>query len=112
MEPLCRDQGAYLLLAEGLAKELKPSGIDVLALVPGFMKTELMTLTVFGDFLAIDPNKVARVGLAKLGKKPVVAPGLRPQMIAFSTRWLPRWINTLIFDQVVARAHRSASVLQ
>lgn len=99
-------KGHNLLLAEGLSAELKPSGVDVLAVTPGFMSTDLMPLSAFGKLLAVKPKVVARVALNKLGKQPVVTPGFRHQLFAWSTRFLPRWLNTQIFARVVAGAHK------
>ena len=57
--------------------------------------------------MLLEPETVAQVTLASLGKKRVVTPGLLPKFIAFSTRLQPRFLNTKIFGTVVARAHGS-----
>lgn len=103
-------KGHNLLLAEGLAAELKPLGVDVLAVTPGFMTTELMPLSSFGKLLAIKPEKVVRAALATLGKQSVVTPDFRHQLVASSTRLLPRWLNTQIFARVIAGAHKSERI--
>lgn len=100
-------KGHNLLLAEGLSAELKSSGVDVLAVTPGFMATELMPISFFGKLLAIKPEKVVQSALANLGKQPVVTPGIRHSLIALSTRLLPRWLNTQIFARVISGAQTS-----
>ena len=100
-------KGHNLLFAEGLAEELKRTGVDVLAVAPSFVRTELIKLSPFGRIMLLEPETVAQVTLASLGKKRVVTPGLLPKFIAFSTRLQPRFLNTKIFGTVVARAHGS-----
>ena len=66
------------ILAEGLWKELKPHGIDVIAccagaiLTPGYQKAE-KTKPAPG---AMEADDVAEKTLGALGKKPVIVPGL------------------------------------
>ncbi len=97
-------KGHNLLFAEGLAEELKHDGVDVLAVAPGFMQTELIKLTSFGKFLALEARDVAATALANIGKKRSMTPGLINKLIAFSTRLQPRILNTKIFGAVVSRA--------
>lgn len=65
------------ILAEGLWKELKPRGVDVLAccagaiLTPGYQQAE-KTKPAPGTLSA---NKVAEKTLKALGKKPIIIPG-------------------------------------
>ena len=96
-----------LLLAEGLAEELRHDGVDVVALVPAFMRTELMSLTSFGRLLSLEPSVVARIALASLGKKHRVKPGFINKLISLSTRFQPRVLNTRIFRAVISRAQAS-----
>ena len=102
-------KGHNLLFAEGLGEELKRDGVDVLAVSPAFIRTEFMTLSSFGRILSLEPEAVAKVALASLGKKRVVTPGLRPKLIAFSTRFQPRFLNRKIFGAVVSRAQGSGT---
>ena len=66
------------ILAEGLWKELKPHGIDVLAccagaiLTPGYQKAE-KTKPAPG---ALEAREVAEQTLHALGKGPVIIPGI------------------------------------
>ena len=56
-------KGYNLLFAEGLAEELRRDGVDVLALCPGFTRTEFMRLTRFGKIMSMEANTVVRVAL-------------------------------------------------
>ena len=47
------------------------------------------------------PEAVAEIALRKLGKRTTVVTGLLNRMITFSTRFTPRWMNSLIFGFVV-----------
>ncbi len=101
-------KGHNLLFAEGLAEELKHDGVDVLALSPAFMRTELMSLTPFGRLLSLEPDVVVRVTLASLGRRRRVTPGFLNKLISFSTRFQPRFLNTRIFRAVISRAQGSS----
>ncbi len=97
-------KGHNLLFAEGLGEELKDDGVDVLVVSPAFIQTDFMEMSAFGKALAARPDAVAK-SLASLGRKRVVTPGLVHKLIAFSTRFQPRFLNRKIFGAVVARAH-------
>ncbi len=68
-----------LILAQGLWAELHPYGVDVIGLVLGNVKTP--TLLASGarfdpdDFPGMEPDDVARVGLAHLGETPTFVVG-------------------------------------
>lgn len=96
-------KGHNLLFAEGLAEELVHAGVDVLALCPGFTRTEFMRLTRFGKVMSMDADIVVRVALESLGRKRGVTPGLINKLIVFSTRLQPRVINTKIYRAVIKR---------
>ena len=107
-------KGFDLLLAEGMAAELEPHGVDVQALCPGgtrsgFQAAGSIDTTKFGfmeKFFVMDPPDVVRASLRGLGRKRVVVPGLMNKMMVLSMRWLPRSLNTWILGRVVsAMAH-------
>ena len=83
-----------LMLAEALWAELRPHGIDVLALSPGLTRTEFqqvagtehMTRHGRGDA----PESVVEAALAALGRSPSVVPGARNKLLTFGSRWVPR----------------------
>lgn len=100
-------KGYGLQLAEGLWYELKPHGVDVLALCPGPTDTEGPRRT------GIDPDKVpvkmmhvepvVRAALDGLGKTSVVVPGVTNQITHFLTRILPRRAVTAIAGRLLKR---------
>ena len=97
-------KGHNLLFAEGLGEELERDGVDVLAVTPAFIQTDLMEMSAFGKALAARPDAVAKSALANLGRKRIVTPSLVHKLIAFSTRLQPRFLNRKIFGAVVSRA--------
>ncbi|MBN8222527.1 MAG: SDR family oxidoreductase [Spirochaetes bacterium] len=88
-----------LMLGEALWAELKPKGIDVIALSPGYTRTgfqeagDVQSNPVGGWAAARDV--VARC-LAKLGKKPSTIYGFRNWFLAWSLRFTPRRLVVLL----------------
>ncbi len=81
------------ILAEGLWYELKAHNIDVLACAAGNTKTPNYIATEPDNpgILVpepMDPMKVAKESIAKLGKKPIFAPGIINKMVTFLVRRL------------------------
>ncbi len=97
----CASKAYDLMLAEGLAAELKVHGVDVLALCPGFTRTSFTKLARINDWIAMDAEPVVRLALAKLGKSGFTVPGLFNKVASFSTRFQPRSLNTFIYEQVI-----------
>jgi hypothetical protein len=89
-----------LVLAEGLANELRKSGISVLAVCPGPTRTEFWPAGA-KPLLAMEPGAVVDIALKSLGKRTTVVAGGMNRLIAFSTRLLPRSWNTRIFGRVI-----------
>ena len=63
------------VLAEGLWCEMRPQGVDVLALLAGATRTPSLERSRAGwggnDFAPMEPDQVAREGLANVGNGPV-----------------------------------------
>jgi short-subunit dehydrogenase len=81
------------ILAEGLWHELKPHGVDVLAVIAGATRTPAMLATsqAFATFPgALDPDDVARGALAFLGRGPVWVPGATNRATAKALSPVPR----------------------
>ena len=89
-----------LSFAEGFAREVSGDGIAVLALCPGPTSTEIWPEGATPS-LPMRPEAVVRIALKKLGKRTTVVAGLLNRLITFSTRFAPRWANSLIFGRVV-----------
>jgi len=89
-----------LHLANGLYFDLKDKGVDVLALCPGNTKTGFADVAGIKS-VGMTPEPVVRQALKKLGKKPLVVPGMGNRMITFSTRLMSRLGNIKIGAKVV-----------
>jgi len=86
---------AYLrVLAEGLWNELRPRGVDVLAVCPGLVATPTFERERPAPPPLVPPpissSAVVKASLRALGRRPVVIPGLRSRLTAWVTRPLPR----------------------
>jgi short-subunit dehydrogenase len=100
-------KGFCLQLAEGLWDELRPRGVDVLALCPGPVDTEGPRRT------GVDPDRipvkmmsvgpVVRAALRDLGRRPLTIPGGTNRLGAFATRLLPRAWVTRLAGRVIRR---------
>lgn len=90
-----------LMLAEGLAAEMKEHNVDVLALCPGFTRTEFVKFARINDMMALDVEPVVQYALKKLGKSRIAVPGVMNKFNSVSTRLLPRFLNSLVFSLVI-----------
>jgi len=91
----------YVLhMANGLYLELKDKGVDVLALCPGNTKTGFAEVAGIRS-VGMTPEPVVRYALKKLGKRPLVVPGIGNRIIAFSTRMMSPLGNIKIGAKVV-----------
>lgn len=88
-------------LAEALAVELAPHGVDVLAAAPG------PVLSGFSDRANMKMGNVLRpedVGipiLNALGRRHTALPGLLTKVLVYSLRTVPRWAKIRIMKQVM-----------
>jgi uncharacterized protein len=79
---------AFLLaLAEAMADELEPEGVDVLACCPAVVRTPQFLSDGHNPNgpapFSMEPFQVAREAVAGLGRKRIVVPGTMPKMIRF-----------------------------
>ncbi len=87
---------AFLLtLAEAVAEELRPSGVDVLACCPAVVRTPNFLSDGHDPNgpapLSIEPSRVAREAVSGLGRKWIVVPGVPARLVRFlMARILPR----------------------
>ncbi len=100
MSAYAASKAHVLSFAEGFAAEVAGDGIAVLALCPGPTSTGIWP-TGANPSLAMRPEAVADLALRKLGKRTTTVAGLPNRLIAFSTRFAPRWVNSFIFGKVV-----------
>jgi short-subunit dehydrogenase len=96
-----------LVLAEALAWELEPFGVDVLAVCPGPVATE-GTAGMDTSSFPIGPMQAAqvvRIALDALGRRSCVVPGLSNALVAaLGRRVLPRSANTRLMGAIFGRA--------
>lgn len=91
-----------LKLAEALGAELKPHGVDVMALCPGATRTEFATYDgLISQVMTMDAGPVVRGALKGLGRKRSWVAGFINRMNVFTTRFLPRKWNSVLFGFVV-----------
>lgn len=77
-------------LAEGLYRELKPHGVDVLAVAPGPVNTRFAQRAGLYMRMALAPEQVGVPVLAALGRSSTVFPGWLTKLLVYSLRLLPR----------------------
>ncbi len=88
-------------LAEGLARELAPLGVDVVASAPGPVASGFAARAAMTMGRAEKPEVVARQTLAALGRKTTVRPGLLAKVLEGSLSLLPRAGRVRIMEQVM-----------
>lgn len=99
-----------LLFAEGLARELQPHGVDVVALCPGGTRTgfqaaggikEAAQMSWWMRLMIMDAPPVVRCGLESLGRRRIAVPGVMNKVMVWSMRFIPRRLNSWVLSQVV-----------
>lgn len=78
-------------LAEALALELKPQGVDVLAAAPGPVASGFGKRARMKMDLTLQPAQVGIPILKSLGKRTTVLPGFLTKFLVYSLRTVPRW---------------------
>lgn len=89
-------------LAEGLAMELRPKGVDVLASAPGPVRTGFGARAGMSMSMSQSPEDVARHTLRALGRQTTVRPGLLASALEWALAPLPRSGRVRIMKQVMA----------
>jgi uncharacterized protein len=94
---------AYVqVLAEGLYHELKPLGVDVLAVAPGPVKTGFAARAGLNIGMFDLPDDVARGALKALGRRKTARPSFWAAFLEFALAPLPRMGRTAIMGLVSA----------
>jgi len=88
-------------LAEGLAEELKPSGVDVLAAAPGPVESGFGLRANLKMSMSMTPSQVAVPILEALGRRTTVLPGFLTKFLVFALRTVPRWGKVKIMAKVM-----------
>ncbi|MFO0579927.1 MAG: SDR family oxidoreductase [Polyangia bacterium] len=97
-----------LAIAQGLAHELRGSGVDVLAVCPGSTATEFHSVAGCRDDFCIPAPVVVRAALSALGRRQLVLPGLQAKFLYGLSRLLPRSLMVRIWAHVVRGMANSA----
>ncbi len=93
-------------LAEGLHRELKPRGVDVLSVAPGPVHTGFAARAGLTMKSAAAPEVVAQATWAGLGRRVTVVPGVQAKFLTASLKMLPRRFRSIILGQVTASMRR------
>jgi short-subunit dehydrogenase len=94
---------AYIqTFAEGIAKELKPFGINVLVAAPGPVKSGFGERANMKMDMALSPEKVGIPVLKALGRKTTVVPGALSKLLVYSLKTVPRTVKTSIMQKVMS----------
>lgn len=88
-------------LAEALAVELKPRGVDVLAAAPGPVDSGFGQRANMKMSMSLQPSQIGIPILKALGRKTTVLPGLLTKILVYSLRTVPRWGKIRIMEKVM-----------
>ncbi len=88
-------------LAEALAVELTPMGVDVIASAPGPTNSGFGARAGMKMGKVLHPEDVAQATLDTLGRKSLVLPGLLTKVLVYSLVPLPRWARVRIMGRVM-----------
>ena len=87
--------------AEGLAVELGPQGVNVLAVAPGPVDTGFGTRAQMRLSQTETPDTVAQVALATLGRRTTIRPGALAKFLGLSLALLPRWARVRVLGRLM-----------
>ena len=105
---------AYLVsFSEGLSAGLRTSGVRVMALCPGFTRTEFharagIDMSGSSDGIWLDPDDVVRAGLKDLARGTVVSvPDLRYKAMVAGSRIVPRGLTRSVASRFAGARKRT-----
>lgn len=87
--------------AEGLALELGPLGVDVLASAPGPVRSGFGERANMQMSMSATPDIVSTSTLAALGRSGTVRPGFLAKFLEWSLMFLPRWGRVRVMSLVM-----------
>ncbi|GAB4405462.1 MAG: SDR family oxidoreductase [Bacteroidia bacterium] len=88
-------------LAEALAVELRPRGVDVLAVAPAPVASGFAQRADMQMGMALRPEDIALPVLRSLGRRDTVLPGLLSKVLVWSLRTVPRWAKVRIMARIM-----------
>ena len=89
-------------LAEGIALELRPFGVDVLAAAPGPVASGFGQRANMNMTSTLTPQQVGIPILKALGRTTTVLPGFLTKLLAYSLSIVPRWGKIRIMKTVMS----------
>ena len=106
----CATKAYVLSFSQGIARELKDTGITVTALCPGVTLTGFQKRAGVEDVKLVrgrgtmTASEVAEIGYRALMKgKRVVVPGFRNKLMMFMTRFTPRNMVTAMSENMMSK---------
>jgi len=90
-----------LFLSEALSHELKPYGVDVLALCPGTTEAGFQEVAGTRMLMPMTAASVVRLALKKLGRPYIAIPGVLNRLNVLSIKLLPRTWSTGLFGRMI-----------
>jgi len=87
--------------AEGLARECKGTGIDILIAAPGPVRSGFAHRANMKMGVEQDPDVVARSIIGSLGRSTTVVPGRLSKLLTYALRTAPRPLKVLIMEKVM-----------
>ncbi|MCE9597066.1 MAG: SDR family oxidoreductase [Spirochaetia bacterium] len=104
-----------LMFGEGLWAELKPHGVDVIVLTPGFTRTEFQNTAGNREQKAVmgwqTADQVVDICLNKLGKTLSVVPGIGNFLLIWFIRFTPRFLAAKLAYKISDLNHRKCKRL-
>lgn len=88
-------------LAEGIAVELKPKGVDILAAAPGPVESGFSKRANMKMSMSLKPSQVGVPILKALGRETTLLPGFLTKLLVYSLRTVPRWGKVKIMEKVM-----------
>jgi len=87
---------------EGLARELKPLGIDILCAAPGPVNSGFADRANMKMGKALSPADIAVPIISAIGKKTTILPGFLTKFLVYNLRLLPRWGKVRVMEKVMS----------
>jgi short-subunit dehydrogenase len=88
--------------AEGLSAELKPLGVDVIAVAPGPVASEFAERAGMQMGATTPAEEIPAATFAALSHQTTVRPGWLSKLLGYSLSTLPRWGRTMVMSQIMA----------
>lgn len=89
-------------LGEGIERELKPLGVDVLCAAPGPVESGFAERANMKMNPSLTPDQVAVPIIEAIGKKTKVLPGFMTKFLVYNLSLLPRWLKIRVMGEVMS----------